>query len=166
MKKVLAIALTALVSITALFAADSIKHDTKIHGVSASVPYTAKLKYNGVDTNATDIYFDNTNKTAWNLQNAGQTSDFSIVFSGNENTSPDFEVKVTASPFHTTLGNGDAYEAPNELKINEKTKLESVKAGYHQDTEIYKFNISWNGAGNNLTAGDYISDVMITYSID
>lgn len=163
MKKLIALALIALVSITAAFAA---VQNVDINASMAATELTAKLSYaDSIFDGDLAIFEDMTNSTKWNLEKAGNTKDFKILVSGNQNTDNNLKVSVEASAFHGFV-NGKDTLAPNTVTVSTVSAKTKIAAGYHANDVLSTFHISWDGQPNKVIAGDYVSDVKVTYTID
>lgn len=167
MKKTIAIALIALASVTALFAGDKKPlQDTssivKVNAAVAKTDYNAKLYY-GEESEAIG---DTKELNEFSILTNDQTGKFSIKITGNENKSRNMSVVVTPEFFKTTVDNKDVTTTikpvVNGLAVN---GAYVIKAGLHKGDTLASFNLSWTGDAD-LAAGDYVSNVGISYTIE
>jgi hypothetical protein len=161
-KRIITIALIAVIAMTATFADTS--HKVSVQGNVAEVAANLKLTYNGSEINGdTDIYSDAQTKTKYNLKLNGNTQKFELKFwECNYNTTKTFTCTVTPAPFKGMV-DGKEVEANVVTLDNEVSNL-TVKAGPQKDVVLKSFNLKWDG-DSNIAAGDYVSDVTITYGI-
>lgn len=96
----------------------------------------------------------------------GSTGNFTVIASSNLNNDLTVTVNVVPESFVTTLNGGtENFDSKITPKVNTDTKVNILTAGKHVNLLVNKFNLSWTGNAD-LPAGDYVSNVKITYSIN
>ena len=98
------------------------------------------------------------------LTENGSTDSFTIKASSNKNS--DLTVKVSVSPetFKTTINGSTTLDSNILPQVNTEASLTTLTAGLHKDLTVNTFNLSWNG-NEDLTAGDYTSNIKVEYTI-
>lgn len=163
MKKILTLIALSFIALASISAASQ---NVDINAKMAETELTASLMYDNVFYTADiDLYQNMKDETPWNLAEAGETKDFKILVSGNQNKNHTLHVAVSASAFHG-LVNGIGTGAPNKVTVSKVDAEQTISAGYHDNSVLSTFHISWDGKGNEVIAGTYVSDVVITYSIE
>jgi hypothetical protein len=170
MKKIITIALIAIASLTAAFAADA---SVTVNGNVPETAFAYKLNYDGAAVTADQqIYQSGT--TRWNLTEAGNTKDFTVTFTGNQAEDHTAKLSVSAGAFtdkvsgHSTQAVlvDDKATAAKEAEASLSDLSYAIEAKrYATDTTAFTFFLYWAG-DKTMDAGDYTSDVTITYSID
>lgn len=98
------------------------------------------------------------------LTEAGKTDFFTIKASSNKNSDLAVEVSVVPASFKTTINGSTVLDSKITPQVNTTTSLSTISAGLHKDLTVNTFNLSWNG-DENLTAGDYTSNIKVEYTI-
>lgn len=159
MKKISIILLFSFCTLNSIFAS------------SANVQLTTTIE----DTNIIyQLYYDDNHRLISGDTNEiivdsittdGQTEDFYINATYNKNKGARISVDINAGPFKTTINGNEEFNSniiPDVFYYHSnKTKLD---AGKHKDKTVFKFYFYWSG-NSELPSGNYISNVVINYSI-
>lgn len=93
------------------------------------------------------------------------TGEFTIRSNSNMNSDLTVDVDIEATSFKTTLNDGaSVYDSEITPRVGWKRQVNTIEAGKHMNNLIYVFDFAWVG-NSNLPAGDYESDITITYSV-
>ena len=175
-KKIITIALIAVIAMTAAFAVDDNSRSVKVLGNVPETAYTTELRY-GINDAAHNVVADqkitDENNTAWNLTKAGNTKSFFVTFKGNEVSSKTVTVGVEAASFTDGVtGHSTQVVYVDNQGTEDKEAATTLSATYTitakryaEATEAVKFNLYWNGDAA-MDAGDYTSNVTISYSVN
>lgn len=172
MKKLLTALCLLTVLTTAVFAETN---SFKLNGMVTEIPYTLNVRYNNnVLANDSAIYSDTVTpgdekNAKWDITQNGETKQFAVVLSGNQNSAASFSASVIASNFKGTVNgktNTDSNVAVNIKKdsvvdttVNERYGLITA-----ENEVLYSFSLEWLGNPNAAACDDYTSTVTITYS--
>ena len=162
MKKILTILALVAITTSSLFAVVA-------SGKSAQVQLNTSIKETEVSYN---LYYNNNviNDGATKqievapLTEEGKTDFFTIKASSNKNSDLTINVSVTPETFKTTINGSTELDSNILPQVNTEASLTTLTAGLHKDLTVNTFNLSWSG-DENLTAGDYTSDIKVEYSI-
>ncbi len=159
MKKLLTILIISTIAVTSIFAKSA---EVQLVNNIAEEEVKYKLTYeNKLIDNGTEKY----EIAVKSLTEASETGIFRVVASSNMNSDLGIEVKVKPYSFTTTLNGGtetsDSGITP-ELKQGDYIKI--LKAGINSALVVNEFHLMWKGNAD-LTAGDYVSNVKIEYTI-
>jgi|GEM_PF-2802217 hypothetical protein len=174
-KRIITIALVAIMAVGAFAANGSVK----LNGNVGTTDYALNLKYAptadaeavavGTDK-ALEVFNGSTESgTAWDLQSASAatTGLFSLYVNGNEPAARQMDVTITAGDFKNTTNDKltDSVKVTTYIGSAEKTSDSfAIAAGKHVDAKLAEFHFGWTGNAD-LPAGDYVSDISITYSV-
>lgn len=159
MEKLIALASIALIALTSVFATAT---PVEIRGAYPETLHTLALKYDG--TAVTDNQAISDNGTVFNLKNAGTTKAFTVHASGNTfSTVETLELEVEVGEF-----TNEAYETvDNNIRAVGVASSTAIPSGYINDKVIESFTIAWDApaSGSAINAGNYTSEVKITFSV-
>lgn len=99
------------------------------------------------------------------LNEDGQTDYFSIIASGNKNNDLSVSVEVVPQSFKTILNGNKTFDSNITPLVNTEYKLDIFPAGNNDNLLVNKFYLNWSG-NENLPAGEYKSNIFITYTIE
>ena len=173
MKKILTLALVAAITSFGSFAGGL--GTVRINAVVDETAYTVGLFHDDaavtLDTHGVADVYEKDNKTGWNLSDASEQryGNLSIRVSGNENSDKTFSVTVTPSPFKSDNINGFPLETIVTPRVMENDKVGTNTVtktiyGLQKNVIVYAFDLKWNG-NKDLPAGEYYSDVAVSYSV-
>jgi hypothetical protein len=163
MKKLLTILAAAIIVSVPVFAGTGKSADVQLVTEIEETAVSYQLAYEGtvIEDQTTDKDIAVAPITA-----DGSTGNFTVIASSNLNNDLTVTVNVLPESFVTTLNGGtENFDSKITPKVNTDTKINILTAGKHVDLLVNKFNLSWKGNAN-LPAGDYVSNVKITYSIN
>ncbi|MGD1819845.1 MAG: hypothetical protein ACPKOI_08215 [Pleomorphochaeta sp.] len=163
MKKLLTILAAAIIVSVPVFAGTGKSADVQLVTEIEETAVSYQLAYEG-----TVIADQTTDKdiAVAPITADGSTGNFTVIASSNLNNDLTVTVNVVPESFVTTLNGGtENFDSKITPKVNTDTKINILTAGKHVDLLVNKFNLSWKGNAD-LPAGDYVSNVKITYSIN
>ncbi len=163
MKKLLTILAAAIIVSVPVFAGSGKSADIQLVTEIEETAVSYQLAYEGdeIDNNTTDYEID-----VAALTGNGSTGNFTVTASSNLNNDLTVKVNVVPESFVTTLNGGtESYNSGITPDVNTIESVPTLFAGKHVGLLVNKFNLSWKGNAN-LPAGDYVSNVKITYSIN
>ena len=163
MKKLLTILAAAIIVSVPVFAGTGKSADVQLVTKIAETAVSYELAYEG-----TVIADQTTDKdiAVAPITADGSTGNFTVIASSNLNNDLTVTVNVVPESFVTTLNGGtENFDSKITPKVNTDTKVNILTAGKHVNLLVNKFNLSWKGNAD-LPAGDYVSNVKITYSIN
>lgn len=180
MKKFITLFVTLIIVATSLFATET---SLTIKGSVVERYLTTALSYNTTGSTWLDISdYSSDNpyeiEASNELTESGETNDFRITYSSNKTNDVDLTVTIIPSAFYLESGSlandatdliptvntvsGITYTATNESTYSGTT---TITAGNHTNDIASQFNLQWAGQAN-LAAGDYVSNISITYTAE
>jgi len=173
MKKIIAIAVIAIVSLAGVFAAAGSSAAVRLNGKVDETAYTPSLYYVVSDGKAesvgTSLYDIADGDSRWDLTKDGETNDFIVKVTGNMNT--DKVLTVSVRPNYFTGSVNDKKYVTGVIPALVASGADgnaftaTVAAGKRAATDIAHFSFSWTG-DKDLPAADYTSEIAITYSVN
>ena len=166
MKKLLTVLAITAIAMTQMFAmvqASGKSAQVQLVNTINETPLTYELAYDGSKINdATSEY-----KIAVSSLTAdGKTKDFTVTSNSNLNSYKTVSVVVTPETFVTTINGSEKHDS-NILPVvntDKETNVAIISAGKHLNYLVNTFFLSWSG-DENITAGNYVSNVRINYTI-
>ncbi len=161
MKKLFTILALVSIAMTSIVAKSA---QVQLTTVISEVEATYELYYNNdkIDNLTTEYVIDIEDA----LSDGGATEDFTVLASSNKNDDMSVEVVVAPESFKTTLNEGtEDYDSEITPTVNTELAISTLTAGLHTDYLVNQFNLSWDG-NDQLPAGDYVSNVTISYTIE
>lgn len=160
MKKLVTILAISTIALTSIFAKTAnVQLITNIEELQPNYV----MKYDGVELNDEET---KQIKVA-PITKDGQTKDFTMHVTSNLNSKKKITVRVEPDFFKTKQNGSEEFNSrikPN-LKKNTQSCLSHVPAGKNDNLKVYSFYLNWKGNAD-LPAGDYTSNVKITYTVD
>jgi hypothetical protein len=181
MKKFITAIAVATLAAAATFATDTsnyVKLATKV----PTEAITTALYYEPSDSTEVNLSDYTSSKNPYSitlddnaLASAGSTKDFILKASGNQTSATSLSIGVTATSFYTTRSDKTTHEeqavsvqylnpSDSSTKISTPTTV-TLPVGYQKDTHVAEFYLYW-AAATNPDAGEYQSDVTVTYTAD
>ncbi len=163
MKKLLTLLLLCSIGLTSLFSKSA---EVQLVTTIDETPLAYELDYNGNLINDKVKDFEiNIEKP---LTEDGVTKYFSVKATSNLKNDKAVDIDITPDFFKTKLNGSKSFNYTSTVKPVEVTdfniKSYILTAGKHVDELVYKFHLKWEGNAD-LPAGEYVSNVVINYTI-
>lgn len=169
MKKLLSFIILSITICSLSFASNNVKINGEIKddAYSLSLYYQTNPTSNTFTGNLTNYNIYNNEGKAFNLKEDGATNKFLFVLSGNQNKVAVLKITVKPEPFKPVKTANTTYKETDQVDVKYTLKYlkeSSDLHGFFLIEPVAELKLNWKG-NDKLTAGNYISNVTIEYSI-